>query len=131
MLVAGAGCNKQPYGCVPVSGKVTYEDGSLIPAEQIRVKFLSQAPALDPKVHPREGVAKVDVKTGAFDSVTTYAAKDGIVPGEHKVLIECFSEGQMRSDLVPREYADLRKTPLTVDSSKSPFELKVPKPKSS
>jgi len=131
LMIASAfgGCKRQPFACVPVSGKVTYEDGSLITADRIRVTFLSQTPAKDPKVHPRQGAALVDVKTGAFDSVTTYVPRDGIVPGEHKVLIECFSGRELRTDLVPDEYANPEKTPLTVDSSNSPFDFKVRKPK--
>jgi hypothetical protein len=36
----------------------------------------------------------------------------------------------MLAELVPPEYADPKKTPLTVDTSQLPFELKVRKPKS-
>jgi len=107
---------------------VTYDDGSLIPADRIRLMFLSQAPPVDPKVSPRAGAALVDVKTGGFDSAQTYVAKDGIIAGEHKVVIQCFSGNQMRMDLVPAEYGDPKKTPLTVQTSQSPFELKVRKP---
>ena len=42
-LFAAAGCGGKPYSCVHVSGKITYEDGSLIPADQIHLIFLSQA----------------------------------------------------------------------------------------
>jgi len=129
VLAAAVGCKREPYACVPVSGKVTYDDGSLIPADKIRIKFLSQATPSDPKLHPREGAAKVNVKTGAFDWAMTYTAKDGIIQGEHKVLIEGFVGDEMRFDIVPAEYADPRKTPLTVNTSESPFELKVRKPK--
>ena len=64
-----------------------------------------------------------DVKTGTFDWATTYVRKDGIIAGEHKVLIQC-----QPIDLVPREYYDPRNTPLKVESSQSPFEIKVRKP---
>ena len=90
MLAVSVGCQKQPYPCVPVSGKVIYEDGSLISAERISVTFLSQTPSTDPRVHPRAGTAVVDCKTGSFASATTFVAKDGIIPGEHKVLIQCY-----------------------------------------
>ncbi len=127
-LAAIAGCSRQPYGCVPVSGRVTYDDGSLIPADKIRLMFVSRAPPVDQKHHPRDGSTVVDVKTGTFDSVTTYVPKDGIIAGEHKVVIQCFSGGQRRMDLVPSEYSDRTSTPLTVNTSQSPFQLKVAKP---
>ncbi len=128
MITAAVGCKREPYACVPVSGKVTYDDGSLIPADRIRLMFISQAPPLDQKVHPRDGSALVDVKTGTFDSVTTYVLKDGIIAGEHKVVVQCFNGGQRRTDLVPSEYSDRTNTPLTVNTSQSPFKLKVAKP---
>jgi hypothetical protein len=128
MLAAAVGCKKQPYACVPVSGKVTYEDGSLIPAERIRMTFISRAPPAERGIAPRAGSARVNCQTGTFDSAMTYVAGDGIIPGEHKVLIVCYVGNEMRTDLVGKEYADPKSTPLTVDSSKSPFELKVKKP---
>jgi hypothetical protein len=128
MLAAVVGCKKQPFSCVPVSGKVMYEDGSLIQAERIRVKFISQAQSADPHIAPREGAADVDGKTGTFDWVTTYVPKDGIIPGEHKVVIQCFTGSRLRTDLVGEEYSNSTKTPLIVQSSQSPFELKVRKP---
>ncbi len=103
-------------------------DGSLIPADRIRVMFVPQAPPIDPKVHPKDGAALVDVKTGAFASAMTYSANDGIIAGEHKVVIHCFSGGQRRMDLVAGEYGDPKRTPLTVNTSQSPFDLKVRKP---
>lgn len=124
LIIASGGCKRS---CVPVSGKVTYEDGSLIPADQIRVVFMSPATA-DPKDHRLKGTALADGKTGTFESATTLLPRDGILPGEHKVLIECILDGQRCLDLVPPEYCDPTKTPLTVQSSESPFQLKVRKP---
>ncbi|MGO9115014.1 MAG: hypothetical protein ACLP9L_37865 [Thermoguttaceae bacterium] len=123
MLVAAGGCGPS---CVPVSGKVTYEDGSLIPADRIMVVFLHAASA-DKKAR-RDGETLVDVKTGTFNSVTTLVPKDGIIRGEHKVLIVCYREGRVAPDLLDKVYADPEKTPLTADSSKSPFEFKLPRP---
>jgi hypothetical protein len=130
-LALVAGCKRQPYGCVPVSGKLTYEDGSVIPADKIRIKFFPLVPVIDPKSPPRFGAALVDPKTGNFDSAMTFQPKDGLIAGEHKVVIECFSGAgrELRRDLFPPEYCDSQKTPLKVDTSKLPFELKVPKPK--
>ena len=123
MLATAVGCKREPYACVPVSGKVTYEDGSLIPAERIRLIFVSQAPPANPKAYPRDGSAMVNVKTGTFDWATTYDRKDGLIAGEHKVLIQCEPGG-----LVAKEYNDRKNTPVTVNTSQLPFQLKVAKP---
>jgi hypothetical protein len=128
VLLGFCGCDKQPYSTVKVSGKVTYEDGSLIPADRIHIIFVSQAKPIDPKIHPRAGLADADPKTGKFDSVTSQNYNDGIVAGEHKVLIQAFRGQQLASDLVPAEYGSESTTPLAASSSKSPFEFKIPKP---
>jgi hypothetical protein len=36
---AGCGTSEMPFDIVPVHGKVTYDDGSLIPADSILVAF--------------------------------------------------------------------------------------------
>jgi hypothetical protein len=129
-LVAAGGCGDHtPYRCVPVSGKVTYEDGSPIPAEQINLTFVSQLPPIDPKIPPKNGNAVADGKTGAFEYATTFVHKDGIIGGEHKVVIRCISKGKEMRNLVPADYSEVDKTPLKVDSGGSPFDIKVPKPR--
>ena len=66
-LAAISGCSRsQPYSCVKVSGKVTYKDGSLIPAQRMRLIFVPQTPAIDPKTPPKDGMTEVDVQTGKF-----------------------------------------------------------------
>jgi hypothetical protein len=107
---------------------VTYEDGSLIPAERIRIVFVSQAPLIDPKTSPRRGLAEADRTTGKFDSATTFVKEDGIIVGQHKVVIQCLREELLTHDLVLEEYSDPAKTPLVVNSSDSPFEFKLRKP---
>ena len=125
------GCQRAPYACVKVSGKVTYEDGSLIPADRIHVVFLSQTPPIDAKTPPKAGTADADGKTGTFDFATTFIYKDGIIPGEHKVFIQCFRNGQSFPGLVADEYSNPARSPLKVKSSESPFDLKVRKPEQS
>lgn len=122
------GCRKDPYPCVKVSGKVTYEDGSLIPAERIRIQFVSQTPPIDPKTTPKTGTAEASKSTGIFDSATTFVPGDGIIVGEHKVVIQCIRKGLLTHDLVLEEYSDLAKTPLVVRSGESPFDFKLRKP---
>jgi hypothetical protein len=123
-----SGCGKGvPYSCVPVSGKVTYDDGSLIPADQIHLVFVSQTPPVDPKMPPKNGVATADGKTGKFDFATTYSFKDGIVSGEHKVIVQCLRKGRLVRNLVAAEFTDPTKTPLKVRTGEAPFNLTIPK----
>ncbi len=124
MFFSLSGCgHHEPFGYVKVQGKVSYEDGSLIPARRLVVRFISQAPSPDVKIVPRPGDGEVNVKTGTFAKVTSHTPGDGIVPGEHKVIIV----GEVRG-LVPTEYTDVATTPLTVNSNDSPFDIKVKKP---
>ncbi len=121
--VALGGCgNPEPFAYVKVKGKVTYEDGTLIPASRIVVSFVSQAPPIDGKTHAPPGRAEVDVKTGEFSVVTSHTYNDGLIRGDHKVLI------QGAGTLVPAEYGDPAKTPLMANTNKTPFEFKVRKP---
>lgn len=125
-----AGCGGEPYSTVKISGTVTYEDGSLIPAPELFVYFEPQAENVDAKTAPRRGFAEVDVTDGTFDRVTTYSPGDGAIPGEHKVVIEVMGEGGVPDySYFPRRYSDATTTPLTIEvGSKRSFELTVPKP---
>jgi hypothetical protein len=121
------GCGGKPYTCVPVSGKVMYEDGSPIGAGQIRLTFISLAPPIDPKLPPKNGLAVVDGRTGMFDYATTFVHKDGIIVGEHKVVVQCINGGHEARNLVPAEYTNASTTTLRVRSSDAPFVIKLPK----
>lgn len=124
-----SGCGpSEPFSMVPVSGKVTYEDGSLIEAERISVTFVSQTPPLDKKTFPRPAQASVNVADGTFDSVLHPSGADGIVAGKHKIKIQAFGPNDVPSPAVPEEYTDPATTPILVDSSESPFHFKIKKP---
>ncbi len=132
-LAGLSGCGSgEKFSYVKVSGKVSYEDGSLIPADWMEIRFISQVPPPDAKTAPLRGIAEVDPKTGKFDVVTSHTYGDGLVPGEHKVLIQAvrgkFKTSSAVMDLVPPEYTDPEKTPLVVNTNQSPFDLKVRKP---
>ncbi len=121
----------EPFQYVPVSGKVTYDDGSLIPAKKLEVQFIPQsATAPDKKTSPRPGVADVDTATGEFKSATSHTYGDGLIPGEQKVVLRAYNELQQPvTGLFPPEYGDLDKTPLKANTADpKSFELKVPKP---
>ena len=124
-LEAISGCGaSDPYPVDKVSGKIAYEDGTLIPASRLRLVFVPQVRSVDLKTPPHKGQAEVNVKTGEFGSATTFKLRDGIIRGEHKVFVEAVGPGK----LIPDKYAREQTSPLKVNSSESPFTLKIPKP---
>lgn len=129
MTLVFVGCSREPFTMVPVSGKVTYEDGSVIPAELLCVVFTPQSPPVDAKTYPRPGSAPVDPATGEFRSVTTHKFNDGLARGRHKATLGKLGGGAPHTTIVPAEYLDPAKTPLEVDTDTPRFELKIRKPK--
>lgn len=130
LLTAGiGGCGGSgPYGLKRVNGTVTYEDGSVIPAHRIEIKFWSMEQPLDEKTHPRPGVAEVQVDSGKFSDVSTYDYGDGAIKGRHKVVIMAMDEGNVPIPVIPGVYLSPETTPLEVTTDDAPFEFKLPKP---
>jgi hypothetical protein len=126
-LIAGCSGSGSPFDSVPVSGKVTYEDGSPIPVQGMTIFFHCQEPPTD-GMHPRPATAGVG-PDGTFKDVTTYKFADGLVLGEHKVSLVA-QKGEKLTTEIPREYALPDKTPLVVEVTESGqfLEIKVPKP---
>src|SRR4051812_1368903 len=127
-LGSAFGCGSgSPYSYVKVKGKVTYDDGSPIPSNGLRIRF---APLNAPNVEnavPRPAYARFDDQ-GIFDSVTSYKYGDGLISGKHKVAIEA-ADGPPNKLVVPKEYQSTSTTPLVIDTADSPLDIKVPKPK--
>jgi hypothetical protein len=130
--ICAVGCSGgNPYDLVKVSGTVKYEDGSLIPADTLMLKFEPQAAPLDAKTHPRKAYGRVNVADGTFDTITTHKFGDGLVAGQHKVLIiPTTSDGKITA-LVPDEYRNPSTTPIEINTDHQPLEIKVKKPKGS
>lgn len=128
-MLSTAGCGSgDPFSYVPVSGKVTYEDGTPIPVKDLMVKFMPQGNAINESTHPRPGVAMVDPKTGDFTEVTSHKPGDGLVKGKHKVTLADSANQPLPATVIPREYGSLANTPLEVDTNDLPFLLRVRKP---
>jgi hypothetical protein len=127
LLAAGCG-SREPFALVKVSGRITYEDGTLIPAEGncVRLVFYPQTPPRDSSTYPRPATADVDLRDGTFSVVTTHRWGDGLTVGRHKVVL-CMAVLSAVPKGVPAEYNDMIKTPLEVDTSKAPFHLKIRK----
>ncbi|HEX2475561.1 MAG TPA: hypothetical protein VHK01_12490 [Lacipirellulaceae bacterium] len=129
VAISGCGGSASPFESVPVSGKVTYEDGSPIPLPAMTIFFHSMEPPVN-GMYPRP--ARVGVgPDGTFKDVTTYKYADGLVLGKHKVSLVAEKGGKLANQ-IPREYALPDKTPLVVEVTESGqfLEIKVPKPRS-
>jgi hypothetical protein len=135
LLLAGvAGCGSGvPFDFVPVNGKVTYDDGSLIPADSILVTFNPIVEDLKTKTVPPGGQTAVNVQDGTFTNVSSHRANDGVAVGKHKVVVVAFRKGPngspVPSNAVPPAYRSTNSTPLEVEVSDSGqfLELKVSK----
>lgn len=130
---ASAGCNREIFSIVPVSGKVTYDDGSLIKAGMIQVMLVPQGEPVDGKYHAPPSGADVDMATGEFKDFRTRQGKPGVVVGTHKVIVVSKTKDGLKNTFeVPAEYQSAEATPLepqTISKPNQVLELKIPKPK--
>ena len=131
-LLAHLGCGPpEPFTHVQISGKVTYEDGTPIEADRVRIIFHPQTPPVDQKTHPRPGETDLE-KDGSFSNVTSHKFGDGVVVGEHKVTLIPLDDQERELKVIPRKYMRLDETPIMIDtadySEETPIEIKVPKP---
>lgn len=127
LLILCMGCGSSgPFDYLPVEGVVTYEDGTPIPVGGIELKFIAQNVSGPEGAKPRPAIAHLDDQ-GKFALVTSYKYGDGLIPGKHKVAItKAFDKN--KNPLVPEEYLSTKTTPLIIDTSNLPLEIKVPKP---
>jgi hypothetical protein len=131
LLAVPVGCGSDvPYELVPVSGQVTYKDGTPIPAERIDVLFNPQVEPIDSRTHPRQGAALVEGSDGTFSEATTWSYGDGVIAGRSKVTIFAYGPNEEPLPVVPPKYANTATTPLEVEvgGSSNHFELTVEKP---
>ncbi len=122
LLGCGSG---QPYDLVPVSGQVTYEDGTLIAAERITLYFHPETPPRDAQTFPRPSSAEVEPTTGKFELATTDHYGDGIVTGRHRVTLIARGTENLPVDIIPQRYMSHETTPIEVDAADAPFHFKI------
>ena len=133
VLAGLGGCGGEPFKLVPVRGKVSYSDGSLIPGDQIFVQFIPQQAARSGKDVAPAAIGEVDPKDGTFPGVTSHTYLDGTVPGRHKVTVVAMKmgpEGLMApTKAVAERYQRAETTPLEWDvgHDKDPAEFKIEK----
>lgn len=132
-IICCGGCSSDmPFDVVPVHGKVTYDDGSLIPTDSVLVTFNPAAPATGPMTPPG-GTAQVNVADGTFAAVTTRRTNDGIIPGRYRVVVVPFNKdakGNPRpTAAVAAKFQKESTTPveIEVESADQFIEIKVSK----
>ncbi|WP_197530268.1 hypothetical protein [Bythopirellula polymerisocia] len=125
-LLGGCQGSVSPYDYIPVSGQVTYEDGTPIPSGGFVLKFYAlDAPKVE-NMRPRPAQADID-SNGNFECATSYKYGDGLIPGKHRVVI-FYATDKNGKLLVPKEYIQAGDSPLIIDTADAPLEIKVPKP---
>jgi len=131
LLAVAVGCGPTaPFDIIPVTGKVTYEDGTTIPADRIEVIFNPQTEPIDQKTYPRQGAAEVNTADGTFSAMTTWKYGDGATVGPNKVTVISYDADENITDAVPEIYRDPETTPLgevEVGSGSTHFEFKIKK----
>jgi hypothetical protein len=110
---------KPPFDLTAVEGKVTYDDGSLIQADKLLVKFFPQGIQIKGKDAPRASETYADVSDGTFSDLTTWKYADGVMVGHHKVVVISLREGSHSAGdptrVVPLRYQQEDTTPLEVE----------------
>jgi len=128
-----SGCGGAPFDIVPVSGKVAYQDGSLIQADRIVVTFVPQGVPAAGRDAAASATGDVNVADGTFSGLTTQKHHDGAIVGRHKVLVQALKTGPAGvgepTAAVPARYAKAATTPLEVEVSSGNryFELSIDK----
>lgn len=129
LCVTIAGCgSKNAYKTVRRSGTIKYDDGTLIPATRIELKFYSQAERISQKTGPKWGVCEVDVADGSISIISTYDWDDGIIPGKHKVSAMAMDAKNVPTDAIPKECHTVTTTPLEIDTDDGDITIVIPKP---
>jgi hypothetical protein len=132
-LLILSGCGGEPFALVPVTGKITYDDGSLIPGTRVVVSFVPVERRTSGKDVFSGSQGELDVKTGAIVGVTTHKYDDGTIPGRYKVTVAAIKDSgngiQALTAAVPEQYQQPQTTPLTCEVVRGqPITLKVAKP---
>ncbi len=121
------GCGgSNPFEYIPVSGQLTYEDGSIIPAPGMKLQFQAVDPPVVEGMHARIATADLNAE-GKFKEATSYKFGDGLIPGKHKVAIG-YATDKSGKLLVPKSATGLGTTEIIIDTASLPLEIKVPKP---
>lgn len=124
------GCEKPRLPTVPVSGRVTYEDGSPVPANSMELRLLTPQKLVDEEKYPHAATARIDIRNGAFSAATTWEHGDGVIPGEHEVEVVRFGDEKEPGEVRAKEYRGDRIYPskVTVSADRdNVFHITIPR----
>ncbi len=128
-MVLLAGCARDRPETIPVSGKVTYEDGSLVPANRMELRFLAQPEVVRAKDYPPAATARVDTRDGTFSEMTTWMHGDGVIPGEYEVEVVRYGSEEEPGGIKAVRYRGDRVWPnsVTVSAESNTFHVTIPR----
>jgi hypothetical protein len=114
----------------PVSGKLTYDDGSPVPGHRIQIVFIPLVPEGQSSNRDRPSIADVNAEDGTFKVASTYEEGDGATVGMHRIMVTVLGLDGKLSDAIPRVFADPRTTPLKIEieDRKNWIHFQVPRP---
>ena len=105
-----------PPASGPFRGRIAYEDASPIPAGALRVEFW---PIRDTAGRGIVAYATTDNVTGVFTTVTNHSSNaSSLSPGLYRVTLRQGTGDLVPSSIIPEEYGDPSRSPLTCDPSK-------------
>jgi hypothetical protein len=132
LLAVMAGCNRERFSFVPVTGKITYTDNTLIQAEKIKVRLVALNPAQDGKDFAPAATGEVNPNDGTFAGVTSVKPLDGVVPGRYRVMVMALARNEKPNGAVPAKYLSATQSPLLIEVTREKHDfpqLQVEKPK--
>jgi hypothetical protein len=115
------------YSYRPAHGTLTYEDGTPLAHDEIRLTFYPLDVPAKANLGPRAGIT-VPSKDGAFDSVTSLRAGDGLLQARYRVTLTTLAGQSLPATVIAREYASFDTSPLEVAVEAMPLLVKVPRP---
>jgi hypothetical protein len=128
-----AGCGSEPFAFVPVTGKITYTDNTLIPAEKLKVRLVPLDPARKGADVVGAATGEVNPRDGTFAGVTSHKPNDGVVPGRYRVMVIALTgKGEKPSGAVAAKYFSATESPLVIEVTRQKHDfpqLQVEKPK--
>jgi hypothetical protein len=128
-MAAAAGCGAgSPFHYTSVSGGVAYEDGSLLPVDQLVLNFHAQAAGADARRRPPTGTVLVDPRSGRFRTGRSRDA-GGVVAGQHRITLHLPGRIPVPAAVAAEDYCDPTRTPILVNTDDQPLRIVVRKPK--
>lgn len=129
-LIAFVGCGVQsPFQYADVAGKVSYEDGALLPVPELVINFHPQISSTKDGKFARVGSAVVDPTTGEFANAVSLKGRGGLVCGRHKVTLHLPGCQPLPPRIASADYGNPDRTPLEVDTREQRFDIRVKRPK--